>query len=765
MSRITGLLLLVLVLLGACASSVNAQISSVNIYTVPKGAGFYVDEQFYTSAVSLLWPAGSKHSIRTTPSQSGISYKTLYTYTGAKTNLGVPSALTSISADPGLTYVELDYTLSYAVDLSYFPCAQGDAACQQQSPGTVIMNGTAFLSDIEQYYPAGSTVTLEAYPSKGYIFAGWGLMEGVPKGSTFIWSFPLNQPQSVHPLFQTAQPIQVAVGTLPLGMQLLVDRTPIVTTYTYDWGWGTDHEVGAIPVQKDQNGNLLIFSSWSDGGLINHVYHVTGTGSSVLNLTATFVPGAAVSFLTSPPGLTLSVDGRSNWQNYNFSWAQGTMHSVSAPATQTDAQGHTYRFVSWSNGGTASQQYTVAAAPGDVRLTATYAPIAQVTLNSVPTGVALQVDGASCATPCTLQRDVGAQVNVTAPPMVPSGDGSRLVFQGWADSSNPTRTLTTTLDAMSLNAAYQMQYQLATVADPATGVVWSISPATADNFYNAKSVVSVSAAVNPGYQFLNWSGDATGATQPLAVMMSSPKLISVVLNPVPFIDPNGVKNAAGDTPEAIVAPGSVVSITGVNFAADQVMGPAAPLKQSIGGVTAHASGLLMPLFFISPTQVNAQLPFEIWEGQQTLTLSVQGKPDVNVVFTVARNAPGLFTNPAGGTAYVMASHADGTPVTADSPAAPGETVTVFGTGFGPYSGTAPDGFSLSLAPNWVLVDPVDVLLGSDDLQPTYAGTADQKVGVNAVSFVVPNDLTPGTNAPLQIKINGHLSNMAVLPLR
>jgi uncharacterized protein (TIGR03437 family) len=752
-----------------------------------------------------LWPAGSKHFIRTAATQPGLQFKTLYSFSGYNTNLGAPGSVWPITVSPGLTYVELDYTVSYAITLSYYPCpnAPDPLGCTASSfpapgqpfpplppappsPGEVSVNGTIFWADGEIYAPAGSTVQVEAHPSDGcsgsgqcrggYIFTGWGLMPGVPPGSTFIWQFPLNQPQVVHPLFQQAQPLQVHIGTAPAGLQILIDRTPVISPVppvggptdnsytTYYWGWGTDHQVGAIPVQR-VNGQVMIFSSWSDGGAINHVYHVTGTGSSALDLMATFVPGAAVSFLTSPPGLTLSIDGRKNWESYNFNWAQGSTHTVSAPPTQTDSQGTLYKFVSWSNGGSADQTYTVANAPDDVRITATYQPVAQVNISSVPPGIVLQADGSSCTTPCTLQRDVGVKLSLNAPAMAPAGDGARLLFQGWADSSSPARSVVTTANPMQFNLTYQLQYQLSTAADPANAVLWTISPASNDGFYNAQSVVILDAREQPGFRFLGWNGDASGITRPVGVSMTAPKTVTVMVDPVPFVDKGGVKNGAGDTPEPIVAPGSVVSVVGINLAPGEEHGPASPLKQSLAGVSVRASGMLMPLFYVSPNQINAQLPFEVSEGPQSLTLSVPGKPDLKVDFTVSRNAPGLFNTQAGDVAYAMASHADGSPVTLDSPAAQGETITLFGTGLGPYLSNTPDGFALPADGSFLLADPLTLVVGDNEVPTLYAGAANQQVGVNAVRFTIDNTMPQGTNVPVKVKINGHVSNTVLLPLK
>lgn len=766
MFRITVFCLLVLTMLCACMSGLYAQVSSIRIFTKPAGATFYVDEQFYTSEVTLLWPANSKHFIRTDPLQSGIGYKQRYAFGSAVSNFGTcPVSPQPLTANPAITYCELDFTLSYAATLSFFPCSD-PAGCASTSPGTVMMNGAVYTSDTEQYYAAGSSVTVEAYPASGWIFTGWGMMPGVPPGTAFHYTFPLNQPQVVHPLFQSARAIGISLDTQPTGLQLLIDRTPVQAPKSYEWGWGTDHQVGAIPVQRDDHGNMFVFDSWSDGGAINHVYHMKGEASSPVGLSAKFVPGAAVTFLTNPPGLTLSIDGRKNWQSYNFTWPQGATHAVSAPLTQTDSQGRLYKFVSWSNDGAADQQYTVAKAPDDQRITANYQPVAQFNISSVPPGISLQVDGSSCTTPCSIQRDVGARLSLGAPAIAPVSDGARLVFQGWADSTSPSRTVVASSgDPVTLNATYQMQYQLTTSANPADGVLWSVTPANSDGFYNSQAVVSVGAEEKAGYRFLGWTGDASGLTRPLGVIMTSPKNIAVMLDPVPFVDKGGIKNGAGDTPEALVAPGSVVSVVGLNLAPGEERGPASPLKQSLAGVTMRAAGQLMPLFYVSPEQINAQLPFETGEGSQTLTVSVPGKPDLTVNFTVARNAPGLFSTAAGDTAYALAVHADGSPVSPDSPAAKGETITLFGTGFGPYVGTAPDGFALPADPNFMLADAVNLVVGDADVPTSYAGAAAQKVGVNAVSFTVGDGLPEGTNAPVKVRINRHESNTVILPLK
>src|SRR5260370_38575482 len=146
MSRTIGLLFLVVGLLGAGASSGYAQISSIRIFTSPPGVGFYVDEQFYTGEVNLLWPSNSKHFVRADSVQCNIKPNTCYSAGGtpmpgtagatlysATTNLGVADAW-PITANPGLTFIELDFTTLYSLALSYSPCPiSGPPGCTVSS--------------------------------------------------------------------------------------------------------------------------------------------------------------------------------------------------------------------------------------------------------------------------------------------------------------------------------------------------------------------------------------------------------------------------------------------------------------------------------------------------------------------------------------------------------------------------------------------------------------------------------------------------------
>jgi uncharacterized protein (TIGR03437 family) len=145
-----------------------------------------------------------------------------------------------------------------------------------------------------------------------------------------------------------------------------------------------------------------------------------------------------------------------------------------------------------------------------------------------------------------------------------------------------------------------------------------------------------------------------------------------------------------------------------------------------------------------------------------------GQPEVSSEMLVVRNSPGIFTRddgPAGQTPLAIAYHVNGTPVTLDAPAAPGEQLTLLATGAGPYDLLSLDGFALPDFMTYKLIDPVSVLLGDQTIAPGFSGGRGGQVGVNSIRFTVSPDAVPGSTLELRLSVNGKVSNTTALPIR
>lgn len=761
LSKLMAIVFLIVLLL-AFTRAVQAQTQSVTtIAPVPDGANITVDGTNYVHAMTAVWPQGSAHTLYAQPEQDSTIYHTKYTFTNWLWSGGTITQNPAIvTADPAIKYYQAIFVVQYGLNIMFNPCTAGPCA----SPGVVSVNGTPLTTSQEVYLPAQAGAVLQAFPNPGYVFAGWVSGNSQQTIQGFQTTVTMSGPTSITALFQPVETVNLV--TVPAGLSLSADRTIVPTPFPAGWGLNTAHTVSAVSPQLDLQGNYWIFNSWSDGGTLTHAYTVQGFAPSTL--TANFVPGIAVELLTSPQGLNLTVDNRTNWTSYTFVWGVGETHTITAPATQTDSQGRIWSFANWSNGGAQTQSLSIpqTAVGSGMRVIATYTQVGHLTVTSSLSGLSVNVNGSPCTLPCDVLQPLGTQIKVSAPPSVPMGPGSRQDFAGWSNGAAGDLVVTLGTDPVNVAANYRLMNYLALATAPSGAASWNLQPSSADNYYDSQANVAVNVNPLPGYRFRSWTGDLSGSSPSGTVQMSAPRAVQAMFDKVPYIAPTGVMNGAGATPVNGVSAGSVVTVFGANLAGSTTLGPASPMTQTLGGTTVKLSDRLLPLFFVSPSQINFQLPADLQPGTQSITVSTAGQPDAQVAFNVVQDAPGLFPVAANGQTYAVASHADGSPVTLDAPVQQGETITLFGTGFGPTAPARPFGFAVPASPSYVLTDAVTVQVGSAAaVTPSAAFAVAGTVSVDAVQFVLGSDAPSGTNAQLTITVNGQTSNTVLLPIQ
>ena len=806
----------------------NAPVTSIRIGsdTIP-WASFMVDGQVFTGMSTFTWPEGSTHTVQVFNGIAGLPQNcpanlnsaiqqsqdatTAILFSAWTDNTGflypAGSTVLTVTANPSVTSLIASFTLEYRVILNLFNGANTGYPqyCQpsgtnaipppppdQVRPGVVTIDGSPYWNSAILYLPAGTHV-LNAFPYPGFAFTGW--IYNSASATPFLTSVDIESPSQLVPQFTTAKLVRFL--TNPMGLQVLVDRSPAQTTpslngeTTYNcptaftrlplppvgipplcfgdfyFAPGSIHIISAPTPQSDLTGKVWAFDSWNTGGGENTVYKTDNNVSSMDVLTANFLPGAAVSLYTNPPGLPLTIDGRSNWPSPTFIWALGSSHTVVAQPTISDTKGRKYNFQSWSNSGPRTQQISVdqSAVDNGFRMTANYNILSRLIVQTSPPGLTVQINGVACPSPCTIDRPNGTQVHVTAPQSVSVTSTSRYDFVSWTDKGASDHIYTLTADMQTLTANYQTMYHLSASSTPAGGATLEFFPSTPDMYFPNGQPVTVIAQMNPGYKFLRWTGDLNGTYPTSQVTMSQPVGIVAQLGTVPYIPPAGIQNAAGATPSASVAPGSLISISGGGLTTNTIAGPTNPLAQTLGGIVVTLGDAFFPLISVSPTQIIAQLPDNLTDGNYTLTVSATGEPDVTGTFTAARNAPGLFTWSTDSRPIALAFHQDGTAITPDSPAKQGETVTVYGTGFGPCQQAQVAGFLLQGGPPNPLIDTLSINLGSFQPIPTFSGAAPDKIGMEVTSFQITPDLPSATTLQLTVTVNGQTSNAVELPLQ
>jgi uncharacterized protein (TIGR03437 family) len=230
----------------------------------------------------------------------------------------------------------------------------------------------------------------------------------------------------------------------------------------------------------------------------------------------------------------------------------------------------------------------------------------------------------------------------------------------------------------------------------------------------------------------------------------------------PTILSGGVVGASSFGGFSTVAPGSWIEIYGTNlstvtrgWASGDFSGVNAP--KALNGVSVTIDGQLAFVSYVSPTQVNAQIPGTVGTGPQQLFVYNGSSVTQPAGITIANTMPGLLA-PAelkiGGNQYMAAFFSDGTYVLPPNSVAgltsrlakPGDTIVLYGIGFGPVAPVANPGQIVQLVNK---VDtPVQILFGQTAVTPVYQGLAPGSVGLYQFNVVVPgvaaNPLTPFT---------------------
>ncbi len=195
------------------------------------------------------------------------------------------------------------------------------------------------------------------------------------------------------------------------------------------------------------------------------------------------------------------------------------------------------------------------------------------------------------------------------------------------------------------------------------------------------------------------------------------------------------------------APGMVVSIFGSNLASTTWVASTVPLAVQASGVSVKIGGVSAPLYYVSPGQINAQIPYEI-PVNVTVTLSVNNNgATASTTFTVSAVAPGLFTDATGA-------------VVPTPTAARGGVVVLYVTGAGAMSpavatGAAP-GAGTPVAQLPAPVQAVSVTFGGVAGTLQFAGIPTALVGVMQINVAVPATAPLGKQA-VMVGVGGVLS--------
>jgi uncharacterized protein (TIGR03437 family) len=229
---------------------------------------------------------------------------------------------------------------------------------------------------------------------------------------------------------------------------------------------------------------------------------------------------------------------------------------------------------------------------------------------------------------------------------------------------------------------------------------------------------------------------------------------------------SAVVDAASYAP-TLGAPDAIVTIFGTNLAAATATARATPLPRQLGGTTVTWNGIAAPLLYVSPTQINFQVPDPYDStpgvgkavGVVVSTAAGNSAPYNPLTATPNASGAGLFSMDASGCGQgAVLNVADNGTVSVNSStnsASPGQWISLWGTGasvtYAPE--LPPDSAATPLSPvyNNIQAWPeFDFGIQNYTASQFWSGFAPGLVGVNQYNVQIPVSVREGCAVPLQL---------------
>lgn len=244
-----------------------------------------------------------------------------------------------------------------------------------------------------------------------------------------------------------------------------------------------------------------------------------------------------------------------------------------------------------------------------------------------------------------------------------------------------------------------------------------------------------------GFTVLPWNYDAAIAPPVLSKVVSAADLSSAV------------------------APGGLAAVLGSGLSPVTMASADASLPTVLADSCLTLNGATIPMQFVSPTRINAQLPFGV-DGKAELVLHTPNGVSDTLFVNIQSTAPSVFLTGSAGPVDNIATifrATNGNLVTNSNPVHNNDRLVIYLTGMGKTFPGVDDGAPAPSDPLSVTLVPPTVTLGGTELPVEFAGLTPGSVGVYQINVVVPFKGVPtGFDIPLTVSQGG---SSTMIPVR
>jgi hypothetical protein len=491
---------------------VNITFTATGLVGTPSGTVVTVAGTNYDSAqlpvhVITYYGSGTTYAY-VSPVSGGTNVQSVYS---SISGCGASAQSGTVTAPASSCTVTATYTGQYELTMAVSPSG----------------SGTTTPSIGSYWYAAGTSIGISESPNTNYVFKNW--TSSVP-GSGYSGtsaSDTITMPSSG--LTETANFYPPVTVTFTSSTMSGTDSNTVVTVGTTNYPYASPLASLTVPYGSSVTysyalnvgagtGTQYLYSSLSGCGQTAQSASFTATASCTV--TAAYTTQYQLTMAASPSnGGTTSPAAGTYWEN------SGSSVAISETPSKN------YVLDTWIGTGTVSYSSTAASSSitmnSPISETASYYSPVQITYDissmSGTSGTVLTTNNTSYSYsqfPVTIGVPYGSSVQYAFASPVSGYTNTQYAFSSLSGCGQSAQSATFTATAgCTVTAAYTTQYELTTAMSPSGAGTVSASPA--GPWYNSGAIVSLTATPNTNYVFDDWSGTATGTSNPLSVTINN----------------------------------------------------------------------------------------------------------------------------------------------------------------------------------------------------------------------------------------------------
>jgi len=267
-----------------------------------------------------------------------------------------------------------------------------------------------------------------------------------------------------------------------------------------------------------------------------------------------------------------------------------------------------------------------------------------------------------------------------------------------------------------------------------------------------------------------YSGTIAIASNAANSSVTIPVQLTVAAQTPPVVSSSGI--IANDTQGGgALAQGDVVSMFGDQFSfGDPQNASSLPLLTNLDGVQVFVNKQLAPLYYVSPGQINFEVPIDASIGDGTLQVVRNGQAGNLAYINVKDRVPNFLLLNGGPYAIMTTATNDLTGIPSH-PVKAGDAVVIYTIGLGPTSPSVPSGTASPLNPLAKVTSPTQVCFGPPTpffkplcATPFFVGLSPGLVVLYQINVFIPQGVPSGTT-PVYFFVNDAASDTVQLAVQ